>query len=112
MEKVSLYELVCIFNNNHMILHIDSPKIEEIGNLLEEQWRLTAEDKVARFVWINSLGGKGLIAIHLLYGFYFRPASETANSQFQRKIIELQERAVKAVEDVNKDCIGGDEWKK
>lgn len=62
-------------------------------------------------VQVNSISGKFYFWNYMVLGFYFRPATKSANDEFQKKILEIAERQAVAGEKVAGECSHGEDWK-
>ena len=114
MDKIKqpvLCELVLLFQDQHMVCLIDTPKVIEIGNVIEDAWKKSILDKADQLIMINSVSGKCVFRVGCLFGFYFRAASKTAQEEFQAHVLKLTERQVEAVEKMVKGDVPGEEWK-
>lgn len=106
-----LAELVIVFSENHMQCLIDTPKLNEVGTLLQEAMQLYVEKGSKKLVMIDSISGKCCFWSHLVLGFYFRPAQKSLTEQFQRNLLDIAERQAKAAEKISDDCDHGENWK-
>ena len=112
VKQPTLCELILCFQDQFMVCLIDTPKVEEIGTIIEDAWKKSILDKQDQIVTINSISGKCMFRVGFLFGFFFREASKSAQEQFQSKLLHLAERQTKAAEKLVEGETPGDEWKK
>ena len=94
-----------------MICHIDELKVDEIGKVIQDAINKSIVEKLESLVRIESLSGKCYFQTRYLMGFYFRPATKTANEEFQTRLLELAKRQTDAAEKIVGDCDHGEDWK-
>ena len=109
----TLYELVIIFPDNHMICLIEFSKFKDVGELVAESVNNFMQNGTKILVKLDTISGKCYFVNYLVQGFYFRGAQEDVTKQYQKRLLEIAERQVKASEKMVSDHdLPGDEWKK
>jgi len=107
----SLVEFVILFQDQHMICTIDTPKVEEICDLIKCSMEKWAKKKEAEIVMINGITGPCFVSTPYIYGFYLRPAHDKTIDEFQKKLLELADRQTKAAEKCAGEIDKGEDWK-
>ena len=109
----SLMELVVILpQEGFCVVGINSDTLDSTLKTVKdsvEAWLLRKEQQM---IMINGCYGPAFFPNNYVYGFYMRAPHAETQKVFQDKLLNLQERAVKAVEGVIDDSSEGDKWKK
>jgi len=107
----SLMEFVILFQDQHMICTVDTPKIESTIETITNSIKNWHVDKKNEIIMINGITGPCYAVTPLIMGFYLRPAHKETTASFQKKLLEIAERQTNAAEKIAGECGHGEDWK-
>ena len=107
----SLVEFVILFQDQHMVCTVDTPKVQSVIDELTKAIKEWTFNKDRIMVAIDGVNGPCYVFAPYIFGFYLRPAHKDTIDVYQKKILEMMERQVKAAEKCAGEVDKGEDWK-